>query len=189
MRQKRKIVEYRRKREGRTNYRKRLKLLTSNNLRLIIRKSLKNISSQLVEYDVNGDKVILGTSSNELKKKYDWKLSKSNIPAAYLTGLLLGTKAKKKGIKKAILDLGLNASAKGGRIYALLKGASDAGLEIPHSKEMLPSDDSIKGANIVKYFNLTKDNKLFSKYKKENMNISEISKIIDDIKKKILQGN
>jgi large subunit ribosomal protein L18 len=102
---KKKIVEYRRKREGRTNYRKRLKLLSSNKLRLVIRKSLKNITSQLVGYDINGDQVVLGASSKELEKEFNWKFNRSNIPAAYLTGLLLGVKAKKKGIKKAILDM------------------------------------------------------------------------------------
>lgn len=188
MRRGRKIIEYRRKREGRTNYRKRLKLLASNKLRLVIRTPLKNTLAQLIEYDVDGDKVILSASSMELKKKYDWKFSKSNIPAAYLTGLLLGRKAVNKNIKNAILDIGLNKSIKGSRIYALLRGALDAGLEIPHSKETLPNDSAIKGENIVKYFNLNKNDFIFSKYKKNNLNISELPKIIEELKKKILEG-
>lgn len=188
-RKKKKIIEYRRKREGKTNYRKRLKLLASNKLRLVVRKSIKNITSQLVEYNINGDKVVLGVSSKELEKKFNWKFSKSNTVAAYLTGLLLGVKANKKGIKKAILDLGLNKSVKGSKVYALLRGALDAGLEIPYSKEMLPSDNLVKGENIIKYFNLQKKSDLiFSKYKKYNLNISELPKIVEEIKKKILES-
>lgn len=186
---KKKIVEYRRKREGRTNYKKRLKLLASNKLRLVIRKSLKNITSQLVEYDINGDRIVLGASSKELEKKFNWQFNRDNMPAAYLTGLLLGIKANKKGIKKAILDLGLNKSVKGGKVYALLKGALDAGLEIPHSKDVLPSDDVVKGCNIIKYCSLLKkSNIFFSNYKKYNLNISELPKIVEQIKKKILEG-
>jgi len=184
-----KIVEYKRKREGKTNYRKRLKLIASNKLRLVVRKSLKNITSYLVEYGVNGDKVVLGVSSKELEKKFNWKFSKDNIPAAYLTGLLLGAKANKKDIKEAILDLGLNGSVKGSKVYALLKGVLDAGLKIPHSKDMLPNDDIVKGNAVIKYFNLQKkSNLIFSKYKKENLDVNQIQKIVEEIKKKILEG-
>ncbi len=189
MKKRKKIVEYRRKREGRTNYRKRLKLLASNKLRLVVRTSLKNITSQLVEYGVDGDKVVLGVSSKKLKKKYNWEFSRNNIPAAYLTGLLLGVEAKKKKVKKAILDLGLNKSVKGSKAYALLKGVLDAGLDIPHSKKMLPTDDVVKGDVIIKYFNLQKKNDfIFSKYKKYSINISELPKAVEEIKKKILEG-
>lgn len=171
IKEKRKITQYRRKREGKTSYRKRLKLLSSNKLRLVVRKSLKNITAQLIEYSLDGDKVVLGVSSTELKKKYKWSFSRKNISASYLTGLLLGTKAKKKQIKEAILDIGLEKSIKGGKIYAVLKGVLDAGLNIQHSKEMLPKDDIIKGDNISKH-----------------LKISDLSKVVEEIKKKILEG-
>jgi large subunit ribosomal protein L18 len=158
-----KIQEFRRKKEGKTNYKKRLNLLISKKPRLVIRKSLKNIIVQIIEYAPDGDKVIVGANSKELEKKFEWKTGRSNIPAAYLTGYLLGKKANKESIKEAILDLGLNEGAKGGKFYAALKGVLDAGIEIPHSENILPSEERLNGSHISE----------------------EISKSFEEIKKKI----
>ncbi len=141
---------FKRKRLGKTNYRKRLKLLLANKPRLVVRKSLKNILVQIVEYNGKGDKVILSAHSSELKK-YGWQGSKGNIPASYLIGLLIGNKAKKKDIKGLVLDIGLQNSVKGSRIYSLLKGCIDTGLKIPHSKDILPIEDRIKGKHIKNF--------------------------------------
>lgn len=138
---------FKRKRIGKTNYRRRLKILLANKLRLVVRKSLKNMSAQIIEYNENGDKVLVGVHSSELKK-YGYDGNKGNIPAAYLVGLLVGNKAKKKGIKELVLDMGLQNSVKGSRIYSVLKGCIDAGLEIPHSKDILPPDDRLNGKHI-----------------------------------------
>ncbi|HIH54177.1 TPA: 50S ribosomal protein L18 [Candidatus Woesearchaeota archaeon] len=145
-----KFVQYRRKREGRTNYRKRLKMLISGTSRIVIRKSNKHITIQVVDYEANGDKVIVTAKSSELKK-YGWNHACGNIPAAYLTGMLAGHKAVKKKAKKAIVDLGLQIPAKGSKIYAAVKGAIDAGLEINCSEEALPKEDRIKGKHIDAY--------------------------------------
>jgi large subunit ribosomal protein L18 len=48
-------VKPRRQREGRTNYRKRLKLLRSGKVRAVVRKSIKNTQIQLIEYKEKGD--------------------------------------------------------------------------------------------------------------------------------------
>ncbi|MBW2974225.1 50S ribosomal protein L18 [Candidatus Woesearchaeota archaeon] len=145
---------FKRKRLGKTDYRKRLRILSSNRPRLVVRKSLKNILAQVVEYKGKGDKVILSVHSSELKKMgYDG--NKGNIPASYLIGLLIGSKAKKSNIRELVLDIGLQKSVKGSRIYSLLKGCIDSGLSIPHSKEIFPSEDRIKGAHI-KNFNSNK---------------------------------
>lgn len=141
---------FKRKRLGKTNYRKRLKLLLANALRLVVRKSLKNIIAQIVEYDENGDRVILSAHSSELKK-YGYEGNKGDIPASYLVGLLIGNKAKKKNIKELVLDIGLQTSVKGSRIYSLLKGCIDCGLNIPHSEGILPSEDRIKGKYIKNF--------------------------------------
>ena len=61
-------VMFRRKKEGRTNYKKRLTILLSNRLRLVVRKSLKNIQANIVDYDPKGDKIILSAHSSELEK-------------------------------------------------------------------------------------------------------------------------
>ena len=86
---------FRRKREGRTNYRKRLKILASNKSRLVVRKSLNNITAQVIEYHDDGDRIILSSDSKTLKK-FGWKANKGNLPSAYLVGILLGTLAKKR---------------------------------------------------------------------------------------------
>ncbi|EDY35873.1 hypothetical protein ABOONEI_1072, partial [Aciduliprofundum boonei T469] len=81
-------------------------------------------------------------------KKYGWKGSFKNTPAAYLTGYLAGKLALKKGIEEAVLDIGLQSPVKGSRVFAALKGMVDAGLYVPHSEEVYPSEDRIKGEHI-----------------------------------------
>lgn len=144
------ITGFKRKRIGKTDYRKRLKILLADKPRMVVRKSLDNITAQLVEYSEGGDKIIASVHSSELKK-YGYNGSKGNIPAAYLTGLIIGGKAKKKNVKEAVLDIGLQTSVKGSRIYSVLKGCVDAGMNIPHSKEILPSEDRIKGKHIKNF--------------------------------------
>ncbi|MEM2918960.1 MAG: 50S ribosomal protein L18 [Candidatus Altiarchaeota archaeon] len=143
-------VDYRRKREGKTNYKKRLGLLKSGKSRLVVRKSNRYITAQIVDYNAEGDKVVLTTRSSELKK-FNWRFSMKNTPAAYLTGLIIGYKAKAKDIKSAILDIGLQKSTKGSCIYSLVKGAIDAGLEIPVGEEIFPDEDRITGKVISDY--------------------------------------
>ena len=94
------ILAYRRKREGRTNYKRRLALLKSRKPRLVIRKTNTQIILQIVEYQPDGDKILCGTSSLSLKK-LGWSYSCKSLPACYLTGLLLGSKAKGKTNSKA----------------------------------------------------------------------------------------
>jgi len=144
-------VPYRRRREGKTNYLRRKKLILSGLPRLVARKTNKHIIAQMIEASVEGDKVIASAHSSELRKKYGWLGSLKSLPAAYLTGLLCGYRALEKGVKKAILDVGLQASSRGGRVFAVLKGCLDAGVEIPHGGEILPDEDRIKGQHISDY--------------------------------------
>lgn len=139
---------YRRKRQGKTDYRARLKQVLSGKTRLVVRLSSKNIYAQLIEFNPDGDRVLVSVATNELKKKYGWKGARRNAPAAYLTGLLVGMKAKTKNIKEAILDIGMRSAIKGSNIYAVLKGAVDSGLKVPHSAEILPKEERIKGTHI-----------------------------------------
>ncbi len=141
------VVNFRRKREGKTDYNKRKKLLMAGKPRLVIRKSLRSIWLQVVEYAPTGDIILVSAHSNELKK-LGWGSGQSNLPSAYLTGLIIGKKAGEKKIGKCVLDIGFCQSIKGNRIYAALKGAVDGGLEVRHSKEILPAEDRIKGKHI-----------------------------------------
>jgi large subunit ribosomal protein L18 len=141
------VLSYKRKKSGKTDYRKRLGLLKSGKIRVVVRKALKNILLQAVKYEADGDKVLLSVHSSSLKK-YGWELNKGNVPAAYLTGLLFGKMAKEKGIDVGILDNGLCVSVKGSVIYAAVNGAKDSGYEIPCSKEMFPIEEKLNGKSI-----------------------------------------
>ena len=141
------IVPHRRRREGKTDYRKRLAMLKSRKLRFVVRKSNQAVTCQIVEYGPKGDKTIVTVDTFALKK-LGWTESTGNIPAAYLTGMLCAKIAKEKGVEEAILDIGLNTSTKGSRIFAALKGAVEGGLDIPHSEEVLPPADRLSGKHI-----------------------------------------
>lgn len=143
-------MPFRRRREGKTDYRKRLKLLVSKKPRLVVRKSLKYIRAQIVDFDRKGDRTIVFVLSKELKK-LGWNYACDNLPASYLTGLIAGKKALERGIKEAVLDLGLSPSTKGSRVYACVKGALNAGLKIKIKEEVLPSEERIRGMHISSY--------------------------------------
>lgn len=144
------VVPYRRKREGKTNYKKRLELLKGRQNRLIVRRTNTQIIIQIAQYNPDGDKILLTTQSTELKK-LGWNHSFKNTPAAYLAGLLTAKKAKEKKIQNAILDLGLQTPLKGNKLYATLKGAIDGGLKIPANQEIFPKEERIKGDHVAKY--------------------------------------
>jgi len=149
---KRRTMPYRRKKEGRTDYRKRLKLLSSRRVRFVVRLSERNVLTQLITYERDGDRVLASASSKDLEK-LGWKAPRSNLPAAYLVGTLLAKKAAglKDPVKSAILDLGNTTPIPSSRVYAVLRGAVDSGLEVPHSDDVLPPDDRISGAHIEEY--------------------------------------
>jgi large subunit ribosomal protein L18 len=180
-------VSYRRKREGKTDYRKRLRLLLACKLRLVVRKSLTDITAQIIEYNEKGDKVIAAARSSELKK-LGWGYNCRNTPSAYLLGLLIAKKAKEKKVRDAILDIGPNKSVPGSRVYALLKGAVDNGLNIPHSKEILPDDNRLYGKHIEEYANKIKSSQghIFTEYKKNNADPANISRVVEEIKNRII---
>lgn len=144
-----KALPFTRKRKGITNYRKRLALLKSSAPRAVVRKSLQHIIIQLVATGENGDKVLATADSKELPK-YGWVTGGGNLPAAYLTGYLLGLRAKKTN-QHAVLDVGLRVSTQGAGVYAAVKGMVDAGLQVPHDEEILPDTARIAGKHIQEF--------------------------------------
>ena len=154
---------FRRRREGKTDYKKRLRLLLSKEPRLVVRKSLNYIRAQIIQFDKAGDKTLATANSKELKK-LGWKFACDNLPAAYLTGLLIGKRTLKKKINEVVLDSGLYPSVKGSRIYAMVKGALDAGLKVPYDEKISPSEERIKGMHIKKFKELPVE---FEKIKKK----------------------
>jgi large subunit ribosomal protein L18 len=125
-------------------------LLRSKKPRIVVRKSLKAIRVQFIEYSPQGDKVLASAISSELAKEYGWKYSVSNTPAAYLTGFLAGKRAKAKGIEQGVLDIGLYHPTRGSTLFASLKGVIDAGVDCPHDTQMLPKEERINGSHVNK---------------------------------------
>lgn len=140
-------VPFRRRREGRTDYRVRSKLLRASKARAVVRKTLNQTIVQFVVVDAAGDRVVAAAQSLELKE-HGWAAGTGNLPAAYLTGYLAGRRAGAKGVKEAVLDIGVQRPSKGGRLFAALQGLLDSGVAVPHSPDVLPSKERLRGAHI-----------------------------------------
>lgn len=175
-------VSFRRKREGRTHYKKRLELLKSNKVRLVIRKSNTSTLLQFVKYQPDGDKVLVTFNSQKLSA-YGWDFSKKSIPANYLAGLAAGALAKKAGVTNAILDMGLQTPIAGSKVYAALKGVVDAGVDVPSSDDIFPSEERISGKHIEDAKDL---HAKFTGYKKAKLDASKMSEVFAKVKDKIL---
>ena len=141
-------------REDKTNYRKRSAILIGRHLFVTIRISDQNVSAQLLRPTPTGDIVIASAHSRELAE-HGWKGAFNNLPACYLTGMLLGKKAIQKEINDAVLYIGNNRFTS--RIAACMKGIVDAGVSMPISKESLPDEDRITGYHIAEYSHTLKE--------------------------------
>ncbi len=151
-------VQFRRKREQKTDYKKRLAILKSKQKRFVVRLSNNIVRVQVIDYKIDGDVTLVAVTSNHLKT-LGWKHSLKNTPAIYLTALLLAEKAKAKGIKKVIFDTGLRNYKSKSKIFAALKAVADSGLECPHNKKVFPNLDRVEGKHVSEYLknNLTDD--------------------------------
>ena len=182
-------VSFRRRLEGKTNYQKRLALMKSGKAKLVVRKSNARITLELMEMQRQGDKVIVSADTRELKK-YGWNAGHHNISAAYLAGYLCGSKAVKQNVKEAVLDMGLATPVKGSRIYAALKGAIDAGLNIPASEEAFPSQERISGKHVAEYAGKLGEEgtrKRFNAYLQRGVNPADIMDLFEKTKASIGQ--
>lgn len=176
-------VKFRRRREGKTDYRQRKRLVCqdknkyqSPKYRLVVRFTNKQVICQIVYSLVDGDRVMCQATSNELER-YGLKVGLKNYAAAYCTGLLVARRLLKKvGLDeiyegssevtgaviktehkkkkyyveevneekrpfRCLLDVGCKPTTTGCRIFGALKGASDGGLDIPHSEKRFPGYD------------------------------------------------
>jgi len=164
-------VKFRRRRECKTDYgaRKRLILQDKNKYktpkyRFVVRKTHRDIICQIFSADLTHDVCLAAAYSHELTR-YGVKLGLTNYAAAYATGLLLArrinarfgldyegnTDAKTIGEDfnvepvedgkapfKALLDVGLQRTTTGARVFGALKGACDGGLNVPHKDRRFP---------------------------------------------------
>jgi len=95
-------VKFRRRREGKTDYyaRKRLVVQDKNKYntpkyRMIVRMSNKDITCQIAYARLEGDRVVAAAYSHELPR-YGVKVGLTNYAAAYCTGLLLARRVLKQ---------------------------------------------------------------------------------------------
>ena len=95
-------VKYKRRRQGKTDYYARKRLITqaknkyaAPKYRLVVRFTNRDIITQIVTSEVTGDKIFAAAYSHELKV-YGINHGLTNWAAAYATGLLLARRALKK---------------------------------------------------------------------------------------------
>jgi len=132
--------------------------------RIVARFTNKDISVQIIWATIEGDKVLCAAYAHELVR-YGIKNGLTNYAAAYATGLLIARRLLKKlkldkvyegtteingeethtedvagkpGAFKCYLDAGLSRTTTGAKLFAVMKGAVDGGLNIPHSNRRFP---------------------------------------------------
>ncbi|AFO57294.1 ribosomal protein L18P/L5E [Natrinema sp. J7-2] len=171
----------RRRREVRTDYHQRLRLLKSGKPRLVARKSNKHTTAQLITPGPQGDETLASAHSSDLAE-YGWDAPTGNISAAYLTGLLAGKRAVEAGLEEAVLDIGLNTATPGNKVFAVQEGAIDAGLEIPHNDSVLADWSRTRGEHIAEYAEQL-DEPLYS----GEFDATDLPEHFDDVREAILE--
>jgi len=128
---------------------------------LVVRVTNRDIVTQIIAADLTHDVVIASAYAHELPR-YGIKLGLTNYAAAYATGLLLARRINSKfnleyegntevngedynveeeGEKrpfKALLDVGLARTTSGARVFGVLKGSTDGGINVPHNDHRFP---------------------------------------------------
>jgi large subunit ribosomal protein L18 len=174
-------------REDKTNYRKRSAILIGRHLFVTVRISDQNVAAQVLKPTPTGDIVIASAHSRELAE-HGWKGTFNNLPACYLTGMLLGKKAIQKEIDAAVLYIGKNHFTS--RVGACMKGIVDAGVSMPVSEESLPDEERISGQHIAEYSHTLKEdekeyNSRFSAILKNGLKPEDYPSHFEEIKSKI----
>jgi len=229
-------VKYRRRREGKTDYQARKRLVAqdknkynSKKYRLVVRFTNKDIIAQIIYSEIVGDKVMCAAYGHELPR-YGLKVGLTNYAASYCVGLLLARRhLTKLGMAdlytgkatvdgedynvyedqerdeearnpfKAVLDVGLARTTTGARVFAVMKGACDGGLDVPHSTSRLAGYDAetksfdasvlrkyLFGGNIAEYMEQLQDNperfkKQFSRYQAQGISSSDIESLYEKV--------
>lgn len=162
-------VAFRRRRECKTDYQQRTKLIAQDKnkyntpkYRFVVRITNRDVVCQIFSSDLTHDECIASAYSHELKR-YGLTVGLKNYAAAYCTGLLLARRVLKKyemedgeqveevdgeffladedsGAFKAYMDLGLARATTGANVFGALKGAVDGGLHIPHNTKRFPGN-------------------------------------------------
>lgn len=185
-------VPYRRRREGRTDYKLRRALVRSGLPRAVVRLTNKYVIVQVSQAEAKGDMVRASANSKELSK-LGWKGGGGNLPAAYLTGVLAARRAVAHGVKEAVLDIGLRGPTKGSKVFAALKGLSDSGLVVPHSDDSIPPMNRINGSHIAGYARSLAAQqevyrKRFSRYLGTGLKPEDLSTHFEQVRKTVMSA-
>jgi large subunit ribosomal protein L18 len=175
-------VPFRRRKEKKTDYAKRLALIKSNKNRLVVRKTNKRVLVEVMTQGKEGDKTLAFASSKELAR-FGWKGNSCNIPTGYLTGLLAGKKAVQVGKKEAILDIGLQSAHHGGVLFAAAKGALDAGLQLNLGEKPVPKAERLNGKHIQDFANSLQPAELEKRFGAELKNGFDPKKTVEHFEK------
>jgi large subunit ribosomal protein L18 len=99
-------------------------------------------------------------------------------------------KARQAKVSEAVLDLGMVTPVHGSTPFAVLKGAVDSGLKIPHDPEAFPKEDRIKGKHIVDFaakLSPEQLNKKFSAELKQGFNPKDLTALFEKTKQALAQ--
>jgi large subunit ribosomal protein L18 len=144
-------VSKRRRKEAKTDYAKRIKLLKSNSPRIVFRRTNKYLIAQYIVSKEAKDTIKLGANSKELLK-FGWPKefagSLKSISAAYLLGLLISKKINENKLEKPIVDFGMIKMLHKTKTYAFLKGLKDSGLDVECKDEFCPDESRLKGEHM-----------------------------------------
>ena len=184
------IKVFQRRRQARTDYKLRRKIILSDDHFLVVRRSNKYIYASIFKLNELGDKTIFTVSSKEIINKFKFGNGK-NIPVAYLTGLLIAQKAKTHKIEKSNLYLGIAWNPSASIPFAVAQGCNDGGLQVNIGEKKMLSIERLTGNHISEYNELLqKDNiptTIFSKYLANKIDIKSIPDQVEKIKKLILK--
>jgi large subunit ribosomal protein L18 len=144
-------TQKRRRKENKTDYLKRLKLLKGEKPRIVFRKTNRFIISEYILSKEAQDRAVFGFDSRKLNE-YGWPKdaqgSLKSTTASYLTGYLTGKTIIKQKLETPILDAGMNRVLHKNKIYAFIKGMIDSGMKINCEKEFFPEESRIKGQHL-----------------------------------------
>jgi len=199
--------------------------------RLVVRITNSRVIVSVIKAYLDGDRVVAYADSTELKN-YGVDFGLTNYFAAYATGMLCArrllsdsgldkiylpkTEAGKYELTedvederrafKVFLDIGLARSSTGANVFAAMKGASDAGLLVPHSPKRFYGYNEEAGLDSeklhdrifckanIEYMKTLKSNdsekykKQFSGYIAKGINPEDIEGKLQNCLKKIIES-
>jgi large subunit ribosomal protein L18 len=145
--------------------------------------SNRHVRAQLITPGPDGDETHAAASSEDLSE-YGWEAPTGNLPSAYLTGVLAGSRALDAGLTEAVLDIGLNTATPGNKVFAVQEGAIDAGLSIPHSEDILADWSRNRGEHIAEYA-AQRDEPLYS----GDFDATELPEHFDTVLERLMEDN